>query len=207
MDLNLFFGIVTVLAFGVAIHQYRQAHKSDKKLEEANSKLEKTQESLKEIENEFLLSDFKLKKAMEFYDDGHYKNSLELFRKYSNESEDLSELKEVIRKIFWAETRKIYSKYMGKGWTPEMLVMTIISRKESTESKYPDFLVSLLDVYTAKTDQKLALWRVPILLNQDLYSEVIDFLPDFKAQYVSKKANESFRSFVEFYCNRQLSEA
>lgn len=203
LDLNIFFGIITVVAFIAAlafgIYQLVQAKNSDKKLEEAK-------ENLRDLEEGLLLSDFKLRKATEFYEQGHYKNALELFKKYSLESDDLSEFKEAIRKIFWKETRKIYSKYMGKGWSTEILVMTIVAKSEETDSTYPDFMNDLLNVYTQKSGVSLASWRVPVLLNQSRFDEVSDYLSDFRAQRSSKKANESFREFLDYYCKRQLIE-
>ena len=199
MDLNLFFGLVTLLAFAVAIYQYFQAKKSDQKLDEAN-------ESIKELEDGFLLSDYKLKKAIEFYEAGQFKNALEVFKKYSKESEDLSEFRETIRKIFWKETRKIYSKYMGHSWGTEILIMTIISKMDSINSTYPKFINDLLDIYTKMSEDKLKYWRIPILLNQEAFEEVQDYIPEYKAQNNSRNANKAFQDFLSFYCKKKLAE-
>ncbi len=203
MDINIFFGVVTVIAFlsaiAFGIYQNRQAKSSDKKLEQAK-------DSIKELEEGLLLSDYKLRKAVEYYEEGHHKNSLEVFRKYSNESEDMSEFKAAIGKIFWNETRKIYSKYMGKGWSTEMLIMTILSKNKNTDTQYPEFLNDLLAIYTEKSESPLHFWHIPLLLNQNKYSEALNFIDDYKALATSKKTNEAFRCFLRNYCHRQLEE-
>ena len=198
MDLNIFFGIVTVLAFGVAIYQYFQAKKSDEKLDEATL-------NIKELENGLLLSDYKLKKAVEYYENGHFKNSLEVFRKYSKESEDLSEFREVIRKIFWNETRKIYSKYMGTAWETEILIIAVISKIDTVDTTYPQFTNDLLGIYTEMSENKLSSWAIPILLNQGDFERVEDYLPEYRVQSSSKKANEAFREFLSLYCKRKIA--
>ncbi|HDZ9337729.1 TPA: hypothetical protein RUZ37_002853 [Vibrio cholerae] len=215
--LNMFFGLVTVIAFISAIafgfYQYKQAKSSeakqqeaDTKLEEANAKLEKASASIKELEEGLLLSDFKLRKGIEYYNNGHFKNSLEVFKKYSHESEDLSEFREVIRKIFWQETRKIYAKYMGHGWSTEILIMVILSKTDKADSEYPSFLNDLLGIYEEKSESKLNFWHIPILLNQGNYEKALEYIPDYKALKTSKKTNASFRQFLTDYCNRQLEE-
>ncbi len=208
--LNIFFGSVTVIAFISAIvfgiYQYKQAKNSECKQKEANAKLEEASANIKELEEGLLLSDYKLRKGIEYYEEGHFKNSLEVFKKYSNESEDLSEFKEVIREIFWKETRKIYSKYMGKGWSTEMLIMTILSKTDKTDSQYPLFLNDLLNTYEGKSESSLNFWYVPVLLNQGNYEQALEYIVDYKALSISKKANASFRDFLTNYCNRHLAE-
>lgn len=204
MDISIISGIVTIAAFISAIafgaYQYIQAKNSDKKLEEAKT-------NIKELEEGLLLSNYKLKKAVEFYKDGHYKNALEVFKKYSAESEDTSEFVEVIRKIFWEETRKIYSQYMGNGWEPLILISTIITKKDDVEASYPSILIELMDIYKDKTNTSLAFWRVPVLLNQREYKEALKYIPKFRAKSSSTEADQSFNEFLTHYCERQLESA
>ncbi|MEE2732641.1 MAG: hypothetical protein VYA55_17605 [Pseudomonadota bacterium] len=203
MDMNFIFGMITVVAFVSAIlfgaYQYKQAKDNDAKLEQAKA-------SLKELEEGLLLSDYKLRKAIEYYECGHYKNALEVFRKYSNESEDMSEFKEVIRSIFWSETKKIYAKYMGKEWSTEILIMTILSKSQNTDTKYPSFMNDLFDIYELKSESKLSFWYIPILLNQGEYQKALNYIDSYKALAINKMTNDSFRDFLRNYCNRQITE-
>lgn len=202
MDISIFFGLVTVVAFisaiAFGIYQYKQAKDSDKNLEQAR-------ENIKELEEGLLLSDYKLRKAVEFYEEGHYKNSLEVFKKYISESEDVAEFRSAIKKIFWKETRKIYSKNMGSGWSPNIVIMTILT-KEDNDSAYPDFINELLDIYEEHSGKKHSAFLIPVLLNQNKYAEVIDNVKTYRALPSNNKANEEFRKFIVTYCERQLEE-
>lgn len=197
--LEIILGAVTFIALGLAIYQTIQAKKSDDKLQE-------TKDHIQELEDGMLLSNFKLKKAVEYYEDGHFKNSLEAFKKYANETEDSSEFFEAIKSIFWKETRKIYSKYMNKGWTPSILVLAIITRRSDIDLQYPDFILNLCELYLESTGKNISMFLVPIHLNREEYESVSYVLPNFKAQYDSKLANRSFRDFVTNYCTYHIQQ-
>lgn len=201
--MNLFFGLVTVIAFISAIifgiYQYKQAKDGAKKLEEA-------QLNIKELEEGLLLSDFKLKKAVQYYEDGHYKNSLEVFQKYSRESEDISEFKEIVKAIFWKETRKIYSQYLGKTAFTTAVMIVAISKADEVDSEYPEFLNKLLDLYVEKSGDDMSAFYIPIFLNQGRHNEAAEQAPKYRATK-SKKANDSFKDFLVFYCRAQQQQS
>lgn len=194
--MDIFFGLISVVAFISAIafgvYQYKQAKISDKKLEEANT-------NIKKLEDGLLLSDYKLKKAVEFYESGHYQNSLEVFKKYAHESDDLSEFKKAIKEIFWKETRKIYSRSVGNNISTNALIIIAITKIDETDSLYPDLLNKLIDLYTEKSGENMSAFYIPIFINQKKLDETCEQAQKYTATK-SKKANESFREFLISYC-------
>lgn len=195
LDSDLISGLVAVVSLAFAAYQTYQAKKSDKKLEA-------TQVLLSELEKNLVTSDLKLIKAIEFYEKGQFSDSLKAFRGYIKESDDVTELLAAVNKIFWKESRKIYSKFIGVGFSPAMLTTVIIAKHDEVTEKYPDFFVQLLEAASAKSENKLGYYRVPVFLNLGRYAEVVASLPELKAQSKSKKANEAFREFVKLYCER-----
>ena len=185
MDLNIILAVVAVVAFVIAIYQTVQAKGSDKKLEEA-------QNSLKVLEDGMVLSDFKLKKAIEYYEKGKYNNSLEAFRKYSKESEDNVELEKALRNIFITETRKIYSNRLGLEVSPAVLVVVIITSGSQSDSKYPDYLNKLIQIYQDASKESFLTYHVPLLLNQENYSEVLNIVTESKAMNPTKSFSRNF---------------
>jgi tetratricopeptide (TPR) repeat protein len=203
LDINIFFGIVTVVSFlsaiAFGIYQYKQAQDSNKKLEEASS-------NIKDLEEGLLLSDYKLRKAVDYYNEGHYKNSLEVFQKYSKESEDLSEFKETIKKIFWKETRKIYSKYLGDVIFINAIIIIAVTKADDIDTQYPEFLTSLFDLYSSKSGDEMSGLYITVFINQGKYDKALEKIEHFRS-INSKKANASFREFLSNYCHSQQREA
>jgi len=195
LDSDLISGLVAIVSLAFAAYQTYQAKQSDKKLEA-------TQVSLSELEKNLVTSDLKLIKAIEFYENGQFTDSLKAFRGYIKESDDVTELLAAVNKIFWKESKKIYGKFIGARFSPAMLTMTIIAKHDEVVEKYPDFLVQLLEAASTKSDNKLGYYKVPVFLNLGRYAEVVASLPELRAQARSKKANEAFREFVKLYCER-----
>lgn len=192
MDLNLLFGITTVIALVFAIYQTLQAISSGKKL--------------KELEEGMVLSSFKLKKAVEYYNNGHYKNSLEAFKKYSNESEDYTELKNAIENIFWIESKKLYSKYIGEYRSIAVLVLVIMTKKIESDTKYPDYINNILDIYKDTKGKPLSIYHIPVLLNQEKYSEAIELLPKAKTNNSNTTFDHDFKYFIKEQCIKRITE-
>lgn len=200
MYLELIFGTATLLSLGFAIYQSVKANKAEKDLEAS-------QATLRDIEEGLVTPDLKLRKALEFYEAGHYKKSLSAFQAYARDSEDLTELKEAIRKIFREESRKIYSHVAGRQkWTPAMLVTTILSLDDETTAIYPDFVIEIMDIYARKSGSSLGYWRVPVYLNRQEYQAASQCVDELHVQKHSKKANEAFREFIRIYCRRMVQK-
>ena len=198
MDSDLVSGLVAVVSLGFAAYQTYQAKQSDKRLEA-------TQASLSELEKNLVTSDLKLIKAIEFYENGQFADSLKAFRGYAKDSDDVSELLKAVNRIFWNESKKIYGKYMPSGptgYTTAMLVTAAVGKHDDILEKYPDFLVQLIDIASAKAKHNLGHYKVPIYLNLGNYDKAIEGLGDLKAQTRSKKANEAYREFVRLFCER-----
>jgi tetratricopeptide (TPR) repeat protein len=200
LDSDLISGLVTVVSLGFATYQTYQAKQSDKKVE-AN------QTALSELEKNLVTSDLKLVKAIEFYENGQFTDSLKAFKGYIKDSDDASELLSAVNKIFWKESRKIYGKFMPakpSGLTVSILVTTVIAKHDddSVTEKYPDFLVQLLEAASIKSSNNLSNYKVPVYLNRGEYEKAIENLGDLKAQVRSKKANEAFREFIKLFCER-----
>ena len=198
MDSDLVSGLVAAISLGFAAYQTYQARQSDKKLEA-------TQASLTELEKNLVTSDLKLIKAIEFYENGQFADSLKAFRGYAKDSDDVSALLKAVNKIFWSESKKIYGRYMpsgAPGYSPAMLVTIAIAKHDDVIEKYPDFLVQLLDIASAKAPNNMGYYKVPVYLNLGNYDKAIAVLGDLKAQTRSKKANEAYREFVRLFCER-----
>lgn len=198
MDSDLVSGLVAAISLGFAAYQTYQAKQSDKRLEA-------TQTSLSELEKNLVTSDLKLIKAIEFYENGQFGDSLKAFRGYAKDSDDVSALLKAVNKIFWSESKKIYGKYMpsgAPGYSPAMLVTVVVAKHDDVTEKYPDFLVQLLDTASSKAQNNLGYYKVPVHLNLGSYDKAVEDLGDLKVQSRSKRANEAYREFVRLFCER-----
>jgi len=204
MDFNAMFGfitgIVTLAAIVLAIYQTYQAKMSDKKLEETRS-------ALTQLEKNIATSDLKLIKAVEYYNNGHFDDSLKAFRGYIKDSDDITELNSAINRIFWKESRKIYEKYIGlSGTSPSMLTVIIIQKQNEVEEKYPEFLVKLLEAASTKEGNSLGYFKVPVFLNLKKYQSVIENISGISGASISKKSSEAFREYIKLHCEYELAK-
>lgn len=204
MDFNAMFGfitgIVTLAAIALAIYQTYQAKMSDKKLEETKS-------ALNQLEKNIATSDLKLIKAVEYYNNGHFDDSLKAFRGYIKDSDDITELNSAINRIFWKESRKIYEKYIGlSGTSPSILTVIIIQKQNEVEEKYPEFLVKLLEAASTKEGNHLGYFKVPIFLNLKQYQSVIENISGISGASISKKSSEAFREHIKLHCEYELAK-
>jgi len=194
MDLNILFGIATLIALAIAVYEWNQNRLNTKKLSE--------------LEDGLILTSFKLKKAMEFYNKGEFKSSMEAFRAFSKESEDSSEMFEALRKIFWSETKKIFTQVTVSGWSPTMLITAIIVGKVSDEAEYDPFVLSLISLYEDSFGKKAHSFKSVVLLTNREYEH-----PDLEEAIAglkvcnSKKTNASYRQFVNDYRFYMKSQA
>lgn len=193
-------GIVTLAAICLAIYQTKQAKLSDRKLEE-------TQVALAQLEKNLVTSDLKLTKAIEYYNAGHFTDSLKAFRGYIKDTDDVTEMNTAIKGIFWKESKKIYGKYLGSGTSPAMLCVTIIGKRDDVNEKYPDFLATLLELASTKEGNSLGYFKVPLYLNLKDHSSAIKYLDDLSGNSSSKKSNEAFREYIKRFCEHQSNQA
>jgi hypothetical protein len=192
-------GVVTLAAICLAIYQTRQAKRSDEKLEE-------TRNCLAQLEKNLATSDLKLIKAVEYYNNGHFDDSLKAFRGYIKDSDDISEINSAINEIFWKESKKIYGKYLGNGTTTAMLVVTMISKRHDIEGSYPEFLIQLLELASTKEGNSLAYYKVPVFLNLKNYESALKHLDGLTGKASSKKSNQSFREYVKYFCEFEIKQ-
>jgi hypothetical protein len=173
---EIILGLISVFALVLAVYQTVQVKGSDKKLEEAK-------ESIKELEEGMVLSEFKLKKAVQYYEEGEYNNSLEAFKKYSVESEDYVQLEKAITKIFLSESRKIYADFVGKDIPRVVLIMIVIARGTEGVSKY---LNKLVEIYINSSGDSYIHIHLPLLLNQEKYPKVLEIVTESDASEPTK---------------------
>jgi hypothetical protein len=195
---EIILGLISVFALVLAVYQTVQVKGSDKKLEEAK-------ESIKELEEGMVLSEFKLKKAVQYYEEGEYNNSLEAFKKYSVESEDYVQLEKAITKIFLSESRKIYADFVGKDIPRVVLIMIVIARGTEGVSKYPEYLNKLVEIYINSSGDSYIHIHLPLLLNQEKYPKVLEIVPESDASEPTKSLGKNIAAFIRNHCINKIN--
>jgi len=111
-----------------------------------------------------------------------------------------------IKKIFWSETRKVFGRFVGRGWHPEMVAFLIMKRNGPENTEYPSFLLKLLELYENSAGEAAASFKAVVLLANGNYEDVMEDDAFLKLRPTnSKKANSEFRKCVEAYCRYQLA--
>ena len=134
---SIIFGVISVY---FAIKEGKRARRAEQKIVE----LEQAISSYEYLKN----------KAFNLYDNGNYKESLDVFKKYLLNNKDDKEWNEIISKIFRKETEKIFSNVFSfkEGLLPNaaLLVQAYISfeDKYSNSSPYSVLIKSLISDFT-----------------------------------------------------------
>ena len=129
------------------------------------------------VQNNLATSDFKLIKAIQFYENGQFADSLKAFRGYAKDSDDVSGLRKAVSDIFWSESRKIYGRAVPSGpggYRLAMLVTAAVCRHDDVSETSPDFLVRLIDTASDKAQRNLGQHKVAVYLNLGNYDKAIE---------------------------------
>jgi len=133
--------IFTIIALLFAINQGKKAKKAEKEIAELKQAMT-SYAYLKEL-------------GFNYYKNGKYDESLDVFKKFLLENNKQNEWNEIINTIMRKETEKIFSNFLifSNDRFPKfsLLVQTFISYEESfVNTHYPEIIKTFINDYTIK---------------------------------------------------------
>lgn len=146
------------------------------------------------------------KLAYEAYDARDYDRALGIFQKHYLNNDDKSELFDVIRSIFWKESRRIYESWIGSKVQMNSFI-TLVAQIDtsSIEERYSSVLLGLIEIYSSRGWGELTYWQIPIKINQGNYKNAICLANEYSF-HKNTKINESLRNVVISYCESEMEK-
>jgi len=192
--LTVLFGIVGLSSLVFAIREGKRAKRAEKKL----VKLEQAMISHKYLKE----------KAFDYYNNGNYDDSLDVFKKYLLNNKNESEWKEIIGYIFINETKKMYSGLVVfDGGMPNitMLIQAYISyeEKQNNFSSYPEIIKILISDYGETFGKTRVFSKFFMALFDKDWENAKVFLSNI-ALHRDDDLSELFRQYVLKYLNKKL---
>ncbi len=190
MDLSLLltiaFGMVSVFAFIYALRESRKAKNAEKRM--------------MEIENAVVSYKYLKEKAYEYYNQGRYEDSLDVFRKYFLDNKDEKEWVDVIVDIYKKETTKIFTKYlMPQDNYPISLLLQVYITNETEFTKlpsYPTIIKKLYEQYKNIFKKDIANITLLLLVFDKKWSEVRTYLQKTPIIINDKETGELYKKFI-----------
>jgi hypothetical protein len=197
----------TVISGAVAFVSLLFAGYQTYQAKENKETLDETKRKLSVLEDGIATSDLKLRKAKEYYSVGKFNECLNAATGYIHDSEDSNEVDKLIRTIFWQESKKIYSEYMGKRCSIQLLAVIALMKdndKESETEKYPDFIIKLIETSAKKYNKSYGYYMSIIYINKGMKEELIKsgHLDDIIFVCQLESASESFRDALKKCCEK-----
>ena len=152
--------------------------------------------------------------AFSFYLEGNYDESLDTFKKYYLDNDDRRDLLEMIGRIFWIETEKIYGDWI-KGSeistviTAQINLCQLKGTEGQTQSKtrYSEVLVGLVVLCKEKFDFVQSYYTIPILLAEEDYQSLLTMTGTQVQITRNTIINEYLRYGVHLLCKNKLNPA
>jgi tetratricopeptide (TPR) repeat protein len=199
MDLSLIltilFGIVSIIAFLYAIRESKKAKRAEKRIIE--------------IENAVVSYKYLKQKAYEYYNNGRYEESLDVFKKYFLGNKDEQDWTEVILDIYKKETEKIYSKVitLKERFSATVLIMTYImyEKEFSGAPQYPNLLRELIKDYKENFGKDLIPVNTLIAIFDKNWKSMIDMISKV-SPYSDKEMNDTYQKLLKRYFTLKLPQ-
>ncbi len=193
--LTIVFGTVSVLALLYAVRESRKAKRAEAKIVE----IEKAVVSYKYLKD----------KAFANYESGRYEESLDVFRKYLLDNKDEADWQNVIRRIFNAETQKIFGQHiLGQGTdSVAVCIMYYLTHEDRFKNspKYPTLLKELIKMYSKSLDRQANPISMMISLIDNDWPEVVKYSATY-TPFTDKDMNERLASLISRYCEVKIGK-
>lgn len=169
----------------------------------------KNRNDVKEIKEAIAApNDHKLKLAVSYYEAGESREALKIFKYFAENSEsNPKDLFEVIKTIFWLETKSVFTKEYEVGLTPEVIIVLAIRRENVYTGKYSDFLIQLLDIYEEGFNKQASCYKAVVFIaNKDFKGQCSNDLTKNLRLILgdnSNQTNELFKECIKSYCQSQ----